>query len=180
MAVRKSNVKPNEFKGFTVKINGNDFSSLVNGIDVFQDIFTPNWTATIVLLDALNIQNSFDVAVGNTVSILIESDTATCKASKSFNFILQSISNKTLIKKDLYGYILEMIASDAIKDIKTRVQRSYKKKKCEEIVKDIIQKDLGGSVQTGNTKDKYDVIIPNMTPFTAVNFVAHFSQETNK
>ena len=180
MAVRRSNVKPNEYKSYSVKINGEDVSSLISLIDIYQDIFTPNWTASIVLLDAINIQNTLDVAVGNTVKISMESDTPTCKKSKSFEFILHSISNKILVKKNIYGYVLECVMEDVITDIKTRIQRSYKKKKSEEIVKDIIRNDLGGNVQTGNTDEKYDVIIPNMTPITAINYVANFTQKSGK
>lgn len=183
MAVRRRNVKPNEFKSYKVTINGNDVSKLIGAIDVFQDVFSPNWTGSIMLIDAVNIQNSSDVAVGNKVNIDITSDTPLpCGgvSSKSFSFVIHSISNKTLIKKNIYGYELELVATDSIKDIKTRVSKSFKKKKVEEIVKDIIQEKIGGSIQTSSSQEKFDVIIPNMTPFTAINYVANFSQKQNK
>ena len=180
MAVQKRNVKPNDFKSYTVTAGGNDISSLVVSMEVYQDIFATNWTANVYLFDSVNIQTRLGVAVGDEVNISIETENPACgngNSKKTFKFILYEVSEKTLIKKTLYGYILSLVQEDFIEDIKTRVQKSYKKMKAEEIAKEIMKDTIGGNVSTTRSQDKYDLIIPNMSPFTAINYIANFAQK---
>lgn len=183
MPVRRKNVKPNNYKSYKVMINDIDFSNIVSGIDIYQDVFSPNWTSTILITDAINIQNSYDIAIGHDVTIDIESDTPEpCDgiSKKRFSFVIHSISNKTLIKKDIYGYIVNLMTTSSITDIKTRVSKSYKNKKPEAIANSILTSYIGGTAETSSSQEKYDVIIPNMSPFTAINYVIKFAKRPNK
>ena len=115
-------------------------------LNIFQDIFLPTWSASLIISDAVNIQTSYDVAIGDDVEIEIETDTPTNgKIKKNFKFVLQSISNKILIRHDLYGYDISLVVKEQLKDIKTRVSKSYKNKQPNEIVSSIISEFIGGS-----------------------------------
>jgi hypothetical protein len=179
MSIKRNHVEPGGFKSLSIKADGVDISSLLSKLNVFQDIFNPTWTARLEILDAENTQITQDIHIGSEVEIIIETETQEpCNgvASKSFNFIIYNISNKTLIKKGLYGYILELITKDAVKDSKTRISKSYKKVTPNELVNKILEDGGFGKAEVDNDPIKYDVIIPNWTPFTAVEWVCRFSK----
>jgi len=184
MAVLRRNVKPNDYYSYKVSIDGKDYSNLVMSFDVYQDVFSPMWTANLTLTDAKNIQVTKDVAIGLPVVIEIETDTqAPCNGiqKKIYNFILHSISDKILLKKDYYGYLMKLVSEPQLMDFHKRVSKSFVSKKPESIVENIVQEKLGGILEEKSSgDDKYDVIIPNLSPISAINYVSKFSRKSYK
>jgi len=183
MSVFRNHVKPFGFHSYTVSIDGSDVSNLISAFDVFQDIFSPTWTANLVIIDSINIQINQNVNVGSKVNIKIETDgRKPCDGvqGKSFNFVIHSISDKILFKKETYGYNVKLVNEAQITDFKKRVSKSFKKKKAEQIVKNVIQEEMNGSVESDSKEGTYDIIIPNLSPISTVNFVSKFAKKQNK
>ncbi len=184
MAVLRKHVKPNDYKSYKVTIDGLDLSNLVTGFDVYQDIFSPTWSANILIVDSNNVQITKDVNIGVPVVIEIETDAQKpCDGvmKKTYNFILHSISDKSLIKKDTYGYIMKLVSEPQINDFKKRVSKSYVSKKAEQIVSDVVTEKLGGTLEEMDSSEGvYDVIIPNLSPISAISFVTKYAKQSNK
>lgn len=183
MSIFRNHIKPFGFHSYTIKIDDVDVSNLVSNFDVFQDIFSPTWSANLTILDNDNIQINKNINVGSKVVITIETDGGKpCNGvmGKSFNFILHSISDKLLIKKETYGYQFKLVNEIQITDFKKRVSKSFKNKKAEQIVQNVIESELKGSVETDATEGTFDVIIPNLSPISTINFVSKFAKKQNK
>jgi len=184
MAVLRKQVKPNDFYSYKVSIDGKDLSNVVAGFDVYQDIFSPTWSANLMITDSINIQTKENISIGVPVIIEIESDAQKpCMGihKKIFNFILHSISDKTLVKKDFYVYNMKLISMPQITDFKKRVSKSYKSKKAEQIVSDVVTSKLSGSIEEqDSTEGVYDVIIPNLSPLSTIAYVTKYAKKAGK
>ena len=183
MAVLRRNVKPNDFHSYKVTLGKEDVSDLVSSIEVYQDIFSPTWSANLYIVDAMNIQTEKNIAVGVPVKIELETNTPLPVEGiqqKIYHFILHSISDKTLIKKDVYGYNLKLTTSTQLGDFKKRVSKSFKNKKPNDMVSTIVKEHLNGSIETSVADEKYDIIIPNLSPISAINYISNFSKSSGK
>lgn len=175
-----NNVQIGNYKKFRVDIDGVEYTPLVNETDIFQEIYSPTWSASITLIDAVNSQVVNALTVGSTVSIKLETDAPLpCGGSsdKTFDFIIQSVSDKVLIKKNVYGYVLKLVTKETLDDLKKRISKSYQSKSPQVIVSSILSDSGIGSLSDKSTDaNTYSVIIPNWTPFTAINWVSKFSK----
>ncbi len=175
-----NNVQIGHYKTFSVTIDGKDFTSIIADTDIYQDIYTPTWSGTLTVIDAVNAQVVNNIAVGSKVSIKVTTDAPLpCKgvSSKTFDFILHAITDKVLIKKGVYGYIIKLIPEEALLDVSTRISKSYKNKSPQAIVSSILSDSgLGSLEDKSSDSNVYDVIIPNWSPFVATNWVCKFAK----
>ena len=175
-----NNVQVGNYKTFKVTIDGEDYSDIVTETDIFQDIFSTSWSANLTIIDAVNSQVVKDLNVGSKVDIKLETDAPLpCGgvSSKTFKFVLQSISDKVLIQRNVYGYTLKLVAKEMLNDIKQRISKSYQNKTPQDLVSSLLADGSLGSLEDKSTDaNTYDVIIPNWTPFTAINWVTKFAK----
>lgn len=177
MGILHSQVQPGQFKSLQIIADGkNDITEIVVSCNVYQDIFTPTWTGKLMIMDATNTQHTMDIHVGSEIEITIQTESPPCSETKSFKFIVNNISEKTLLQKTLYGYKVSLVDEYAYKDIKTRVSKSYTQMSPPEIVNKVLSDSGMGSAETDDDPTKYDVIVPNMTPFTTVQWISRFAK----
>jgi hypothetical protein len=169
MINEKSSI-PGDLAKFEVKIDGNDISESVVSVTVFQDIFSPTWTASIDLNDTNNMMMNLPIKPGSEVSVSVKTDMKSeTDDEKTFNFIVFNIGNKQFVNAMHQTYTISCVSEDFMKNQGTRVQQSYKNKSPDQICSSMISEYIGGSVDTDAADNQVSIIISNLSPFTAAH-----------
>lgn len=94
------------------------------------------------------------------------------KGSMTKDFRIYSITDRHLGKDRNLVYVLNFVADEAWKNYNKRVSKSYKNKRIHEIVQDVYGQLGGGSIQVEPTKFNHHIIIPNLHPIQAINWLS--------
>ena len=65
---------PNEIKNFTIVADSVDISSMVLQLDIFQELFTPTWSAQLSFVDTQNLLMNIPIKPGTVINITLETD----------------------------------------------------------------------------------------------------------
>lgn len=170
-------VTPNEIKYFNVKAGGVDITSMVIQADIFQEVFSPTWSAQLSFSDTQNLLMNVPIVPGTEVQIIMETDYPKNK-KKSFKFVVYKISDRVQLKQEHQGYMISCVSKEFWKNQKKRVSKAYKNQPPQTIVSDIVNENGIGSLVAKDGDDKsYTVVVPNMSPFAAINWVSRFTKD---
>lgn len=168
---------PGEIKSFAIKANGVDISSMILQADIFQELFSPTWSAQLSFVDTQNLLMNIPINPGSTLDITLETDYPNHE-KKTFNFIVYKISDRVLLGQEKQGYILNCVTKEFFINQKKRVSKAYKSMSPQAMVAAILSDyGIGSLVDHHNDANKYTVIVPNMSPFAAINWVSRFTME---
>ena len=65
---------PGDLKKFVVMLNGNDVTASVISFDIFQDIFSPTWSAKFFFEDTMNLLATLPIKAGMEITAKIETN----------------------------------------------------------------------------------------------------------
>ena len=169
-----------DLKDFSITVDGSDITTGVTECHIWQDINTPSWSCSIACNDTSNMIQAIPIKQGSKVTVMLKSDTVDSLAcQKQFQFIIYKIDGRDVIKSKNQGYTLHAITETFLKNQSTRVQKYYSNTP-DKIVSSIISDRLGGSVITTSASEKISVIVPNLTPFVAANWLGKFAVYSNQ
>lgn len=152
--IGKANIKALTIRSAAVN-NIVNISSAASEIFVYEDLFSPNITGNINVLDGTSILTTLPIVGGEEISMNI-SDYDSTSRSLNRNLIVFKISTRTKIKNDLEAYTLNLTTKESLLDATTSVDRSYKKP-VHEIIQDIVTEFLtpiSGKKLISNEKTK--------------------------
>ena len=156
---------------FKVTADGQDITAAVAGCHIWQDIFTPSWSCTIMMSDTNNVIHTIPLKQGTEIVITLETQVPSpTDGNKDFKFMLHKITDRVLVKSMHQTYAIHGVSKALLKNQGKRVSKYYKDKP-ESIAQQLVQKELGGQVETGSSEDQIEVIIPNWSPFVAANWL---------
>jgi hypothetical protein len=173
MSSNKKTYYPKDVSKYEITVAGIDFKNITEQISIYQEIFFPFWTGSAIVVDTQNRIMNENIAPGDEVTVKVESN----DDEASFDFILHRIGVRELIKQEQYIYELEFISKDFFKDQSTRISKSFKDKKPQEMFGEIIQ-EIGKKDRTSTDETKYNFIVPNVSPITACQMIATFAKTT--
>jgi hypothetical protein len=82
------------------------------------------------------------------------------------------ITDRALVRERELAYILHFVTPETITNLKTRVSKSYKGMIISDIVDDLHNNWLsGGPIDIEPTKFQHHIIIPNISPIQAINWL---------
>jgi hypothetical protein len=169
---------PNDISNYSVKLEGLDITSLVDQTDIYQDILSPIWSATISITDSNNLHSTLPIIIGMKVEITIETQAKNPGAeSKTYEFYIYKLGEKKFVKENTYKYQISLITEAFFINQKARVSKYFEKLPPAKIVGQIIKDSGLGTVETDNDPTKYTLIIPNWSPFSAVEWVSRFAKK---
>lgn len=167
---------PNDIKYFNVKADGIDITGMVVQADIFQDLFMPTWSCQIGFSDTQNLLMNIPIKPGTEIVIIAETDYPTPEL-KTFKFIVYKISDRMQIKQEHQGYLLNCVSKEFYTNQKVRVSKSLKNQTPDSMVSTICSEYGIGSVVASDSDPKsYSVIVPNMSPFVAINWISRFAK----
>ena len=166
---------PNDLKTFRIQANGVDISSMVLAVDIFQELFNPSWSSQIAFIDTQNMLMNIPINPGTEISITLETDYPN-NESKTFRFVVYKISDRVMIGQDQIGYFLNCVSKEFFSNQKKRVSKAFKNMTPGDIVSTILNDNSLGSLENVDVDaQRYTTIIPNMSPFAAINSIVRFT-----
>lgn len=162
-----------DLKKFIVTCNGEDISQTVGKVELYQDIFLPSWTARIHVSDSNNMLMLLPVKPGVEVTIEVETKCGSeiGDGTKKFTMYVFSISDRQFQNQRHCTYIINVASKSFLINQSKRLSKAFSKKKVEKIVEEIVSENLGGSIdKKEETDQEYHVIIPNWSPYTAIQW----------
>ena len=103
-----------------------DVRNQVVSINIFEDMFSPFITGTLVIKDSLDFVNYFPLIGDET--LYIEIATPGFNTKNTFirgNFKIFKLSDREMMGNRSVGYILHFISSEAVIDLNTKISKSY-------------------------------------------------------
>ena len=161
-----------------VKQNGIDISSNVMSLDIYESIFQNTLTATLRIRETHGFAEYFPLV--GTESILIEFVVDLHGDEVPFRrmFRIHRLGDQTFPKNEERVYTIELVTSEFIRSVSSRVLRRFQHVTCLDAVQSILTNELGAD-QTRlrpefleDTSGTIDIVIPNYTPLQAINFFA--------
>lgn len=154
-----------------------EFRNMVVELNYFEDLFGNAISGNLILNDSSGMLNVMGFC-GNEYLILAfgKPGLDTNKISKTFRIF--GVSNRSLVKDQNENYILNFCSEENVLSEQYKISKSYPNKKISEIVSDIVINQLGTKPDKfkpenlEETRGVRDIIIPNLKPFEAINWLS--------
>lgn len=84
-----------DLKSLTLTCDGKEITTFMSSISIYQDIFTPCWSANITIEDSANIIMNIPIRPGSEIELTVETSTdSQFDGQKSYQFIIYQIRRK--------------------------------------------------------------------------------------
>ena len=175
------NVKKLEIRGASGRY---DLTPHMQELSIFEDIFRPALTATMVLVDSHNLPQKLPIVGEETIDIDIAlTGFGDGKDSEAFSIKPPPMHVNSLDARGLLDpkqpkaqrFSLGLVSETFMSSLHSKVSKSYNNNKISDIVKDIYYKylydDKLGLIleETDRTES---IVIPNLSPFDAIKWLA--------
>lgn len=156
--------------------NAIDVKYIIQDLNIYEDIFNVVASGDIILKDTHNLINEFHFC-GNEYLYVKFSSAETEEYEKFFR--IYKVSTLEMSTLNSMTYKLHFCSEEFVLNQQARISRSYKGKKNNEIVLDILENYLQvnpkkiGTIE--ETVKSQNLIIPNLKPFEAINMICSFS-----
>lgn len=153
--------KPMEFKLTNAELN------------YFEDIFGNSCSGSIIISDSSNQQNEKSFCGDEFLQLeLFKPGQEDSKPLKKYCRIY-NMEDRNLTKDSNENFVLNFATEEIFLSEQYRVSKSYKQKRIDEIVEDIAKTYLKitDPIDIIKTQGKYDIIIPNLKPMEAINWL---------
>jgi hypothetical protein len=170
--ISEKNAMPGDLAKFEVKVDDTDITESVMSVTVFQDIFSPTWTASIDLNDTNNVMMNVPIRPGSKVTVSVKTDLKSeTDGEKTFKFVVFGIGDKQFENSLQQFYTISCVSQDFIRNQGIRVLQSYRNLQPDQICGSIIEEYLNGTIDTDSASNQVSVIISNLSPFTAAHLL---------
>lgn len=176
-------ISPNNYPGASI-----DLRFMMTKFEVVENLFSPYVSGYIEITDAIGLYEKIPIIGEEYFHLSFKSKGApqTDKIDRIFRIVRVINFNKNEENDRMFSYRLEFISLEYLYNLKTRVQKSYMNQKIDSMVADIyenfiskplsdrgIDNDIINSLSMERTRGEYNLVIPNMRPLDAMNFLAH-------
>jgi hypothetical protein len=184
-------LSPQDFRLTYVNLVAGDGSilnikNLIIEFNLYEDIFSIGTTGDVVVNDSNDLLTFLSLTGNEYISFVLEKPLLETSIERVFKLI--SVSNRRLTNDTNENYVLHFCAEEIPLSEQYRVSKSYKNKKVSEIVRDICENYLNintnkqitpNPLRIEETKNTLDLIVPNLKPFDAINWLSNYAQSSN-
>ncbi len=155
-----------------------DLRLMWNDMNIYEDIWSNGITATLSIVDSLNLIKNLPIFGYETM--IIEFQTPTVNESFSHKFRVYKIENRSLVKEREQVYLLHLVSPEVFTDQQKRISKSYKGKLISDIVTDLQVNALGSIfADIDTTQYLHQVVIPNLHPMEAIRWLSTRANAAN-
>lgn len=161
------------FSGQTV-----DLRDFFTTISYTEDIFSPVVYGSVGIRDGIDIHQYLPVCGEETLRIVY---TSTDNKEVDKEFRIYRIGTKSTSSNNTEEYTLYFCSPELITDKRTKISKSYRSHSLAEITKDALNNYIATDkdVILENTLGTYHTIIPNLSPFQAIQWCCSQSRSRN-
>ncbi len=184
---RLSLISPNNF---SIAV---DLQFVFSQIEIRENIFSPYVDGYITITDSVGLYERMPIIGEEFLHITFKTNGATSEdeIDKIFRVVKVSAFNQDPENPRVFVYTLEFKSIEYILNLKTKVQKTYKSKTTKEMAEDIYDNYIKNHMSNGwfhdytkdflaeDTSNDHNIVIPNMTPFDALTFLASRSKSAD-
>lgn len=153
-----------------------EFRHIMMGLSYYEDIYNNSISGYILLNDAVGYLASLSF-VGQEYLTLAFSKPGVDNSKVEKTFRIFKVGNRQMVNDTNESYYLHFCSEETVLSEQYKISKSYKSKKVSEIVSDIVLNQLRvlpekfPAANLEDTKNVRDIIIPNLKPFEALNWL---------
>jgi hypothetical protein len=160
-----------------------DISGIFEEINLYDNLFTPCMSASIVIRDAQNLFERIQLNGDEKVIIRIDKgDSSSNQFDYQKEFVIYTITNRISLSATSQLYTINLINEDYMYSLQKRIKQHYKTL-YSDIVTDVLKQHLKVTSARANStgsgigsiypsKNIQDIVIPYLTPFDTIEFAA--------
>lgn len=150
-----------------------DLVSVVGELSIFENMFTNTMTGNIYVQEQLNLISNFPIVGHEKLEIVLRNPRKKDEELR-MEFRIYSVSNITTPNQSTQTYMINFISEEYTTNLKSSISRSFSNSVISDIVKSICTTDLSieKKIDIEKTKNVHDIIIPNLKPLDAINWLA--------
>jgi hypothetical protein len=161
-----------------------DLQPLMLELSYFEDIFSNVVSGQVVINDALGMIENLEIHGNEYVRMAFAKDNSKFIIDKIFRVYKISSRTKTSSPNDEV-YVIHFCSDELIVSTQYKISKSYKNQSVSQIVNDILKTKLKVSEDKYNlknietTKGQYSFIVPNFSPFEAINWLSMYARSSS-
>lgn len=155
--------------------DGSKKMSIVNQfqtMNIYESILSPIVVADLYMLDAIGLYETFPITGDEYVTV--EFKTAGSDKPIKYRLKVTQVSDRAIAESaSNVTYALRLMSEEIVKNNTTRVVKRYKDTG-DSIITDLLTSKLGSKkkfYKEGSTKGVMDIVVPNMFPLVAIDFI---------
>lgn len=143
-------------------------------LNIYEDIFSPTMSGTIVIGDALDLISNYKLHGNEFLNLVVDKPGLDKPITKIFR--VYKISDREFGTASLQNFKLHFCSEELILSTQTVISKSYKGMTVDKMVDDILKNKLKVSPEKMKglftpTEGIFDIIIPKMQPFEAIQWL---------
>lgn len=152
-----------------------DASNLFIELEIYESIFSNTLTGSLMILDQNNFVSNIPLIGKETIEVIFKTPSSE-EIVKTF-YVYEISMNQRIPGKNETFLVLKFASRQYFLDYSTKISKAYSSKKITEIAKlifdDYLKTDKNESIIIADdTNGETNVVIPNWTPFQALNWLA--------
>jgi len=155
----------------------------VIGIQIFEDIFSPFITGTLIIKDSLDLLNVFPFSGEEYLTLRISTPSLK-EGSIEGNFYIFKMSNREIVGDRAVVYELHFMTQEAVVDLNKRVSRSFSGKPSEIATKLLTDKEVGlqttRNINIEDSKNEIKFISNFWSPVRCLNYLCDHALNKNQ
>lgn len=161
-----------------------DIRATVEEINLFDNLFTPCVSGSVLVSDAVALSDQIKLQGGERIKIKIEKDVGVDTFNFEKEFVVYKIANRKNVNLSSQMYVIHFVSKEFILSEQKKISQNFTGS-YSAIVGNILtnylkvpnaspdpSNGLSGFGNIYETSGQQDIIIPNLTPFDAINFIA--------
>ena len=160
-----------------------DLQNIFLSMEIYESIFEPFLTATLIIADTFDLYKNFPIVGGETVNLTISQNNKSENIEKNFNFTVFKINRDNRVTRDAgkHKYLeLFLCSNEMIFDSLIKISRKFSATG-DEIVKQIIEGFWGSSKELTSSITNTEVTVNSnfWTGTNVIDYVARSSRSEN-
>ena len=163
-----------------------DLKNIVQELNIYESIYKNAVTGSIVVADANNFIGKMEIQGLERLSFKLETPGVDPKDNLSIDasvetgnpFHVYKVSDRRQLNQNLTLYTLHFASREFMRNIRTKVSQAYNGTLSDAVISIFSDKNYLDSRKTlyyEPTGNRDKIVIPNMTPFNAINMIAQKS-----
>ena len=170
-----------EGEGFSSNERGVDIKALVQEFNLYESIYKTAMTGSVVVVDTINLIGRLPIQGTERISFKLTTPGTTdgmidCSERSGHPMHVYKLTNKQQVSEGTQIYTLHFCSREFLRDLRTKVSQSYNGR-YDQMVRSIFEdKDYLDSRKrlfVEKTRNQDKVVIPNLSPFEAIDFMSN-------
>jgi len=150
-----------------------DIRGLIVELNLYEDIWSPVMTGSVVMGDALDLISSFKMHGNEFIQVNVDKPSLNKPINKTFR--IYKISDRSLGSNGLQNYTIHFCSEELFLSTQSMISKSYKGLRIDQMISDLLLNKLRVSPSKINiieqTSGVFDIIIPRMSALEAISWL---------